>query len=132
MWARRPEVLEAYVAAGATMARSLGELGAACDRVAVCVTTDADIRAVVLADDGLLPAMRSGSSLAVHSTAHPDLVREVEAAGCRRWSAGTVTAVAARRPSNLQLSVVCVAVSGPGLPNANGWSRSGSVSTAPH
>jgi len=84
VWARRPEVLEAYVAAGATTARSLGELGAACDRVAVCVTTDADIRAVVLADDGLLPAMCPGSSLAVHSTAHPDLVREVEAAANER------------------------------------------------
>src|SRR4029079_19179880 len=81
VWARRPEGLEEDVAEGARGARSVSGLGASCDLVAVCVTTDDDVRAVVLGPDGLLAAMAPGSSLAVHSTIHPDLVREVAAAG---------------------------------------------------
>lgn len=77
VWARRPEVLGEYTAAGATAAASLADLGERSDLVAVCVTSDADVRAVVLGSGGLLGAMRSGSSLAVHSTVHPNLVREL-------------------------------------------------------
>jgi 3-hydroxyisobutyrate dehydrogenase-like beta-hydroxyacid dehydrogenase len=49
--------------------------------VAVCVTTDDDVRTVTLGADGLLAAMAPGSSLAVHSTVHPDTVAAVHAAG---------------------------------------------------
>jgi 3-hydroxyisobutyrate dehydrogenase len=84
VWARRPEAVVDHVAQGASVAATLADLGAACDLVAVCVTTDDDVRAVVLADGGLLPAMRTGSSLAIHSTVHPDLVREIAAAAAPR------------------------------------------------
>jgi 3-hydroxyisobutyrate dehydrogenase len=77
VWARRPEVLAEYEAAGVRAASSLAELGRACDLVAICVTTDDDVRAVTLGPAGLLANMASGSSLAVHSTVHPDTVREV-------------------------------------------------------
>jgi 3-hydroxyisobutyrate dehydrogenase-like beta-hydroxyacid dehydrogenase len=69
VWARRPEVLEAYTAKGATAASSVAELGAACDSVGVCVVNDADVFAVC---DQLIPAMHEGSILAIHSTILPE------------------------------------------------------------
>lgn len=84
VWARRPEARAPFQEVGAVRAGSLGELGRSCSMVAVCVTTDDDVRAVTLGPEGLLAAMGSGTSLAVHSTVHPATVRSVaEAAGER-------------------------------------------------
>jgi 3-hydroxyisobutyrate dehydrogenase-like beta-hydroxyacid dehydrogenase len=68
VWARRAEVLEAYVAKGATAAASIAELGAACGHVGICVVTDADVVDVC---DLLIPVMRAGSCIAIHSTILP-------------------------------------------------------------
>jgi 3-hydroxyisobutyrate dehydrogenase len=84
VWARRPEVLMPFEEAGARSASSLAELGSACPLVAICVTTDDDVREIALGPDGLLAAMASGSSLAVHSTVHPQTVRAVADEGTSR------------------------------------------------
>jgi 3-hydroxyisobutyrate dehydrogenase-like beta-hydroxyacid dehydrogenase len=84
VWARRPEVLDRFVAAGATAAPTVTELGSSCPLVAVCVRTDDDVREVVLGDGGLFAAMAPGGSLAVHSTVAPSTVREVAEAGAAR------------------------------------------------
>lgn len=82
VWARRPEVLGGYVKAGAQAAGTLAELGARCDHVGVCVYDDAGVIAIA---DALIPAMRPGSRLAIHSTVLPDtvigLARRCAAAG---------------------------------------------------
>lgn len=75
VWARRPEVLEAYTAKGATAAASVTELGAQCDHVGVCVVTDADVFAIA---EQLIPAMKAGSRLAIHSTILPESAIELE------------------------------------------------------
>ncbi len=69
VWARRLEALEPFVAQGATAASSVAELGAACDVVGVCVVDDAGVATVC---DSLIPAMRPGSLLAIHSTILPE------------------------------------------------------------
>lgn len=69
VWARRPEALEPYVAKGAVAASSIEELGAVCDHVGICVVNDADVDEVM---DRLLPSMRAGSRIAVHSTILPE------------------------------------------------------------
>lgn len=69
VWARRAEALEPFTAAGASAAGSAAELGAACDVVGVCVVDDAGVAAVC---DELIPAMRPGSLLAIHSTILPE------------------------------------------------------------
>ena len=74
VWARRPEALAAYVAKGATAAATVAELGAACDHVGVCVVNDAD---VVQICDQLIPAMRPGSRIAIHSTVLPETCAEL-------------------------------------------------------
>lgn len=84
VWARRAEAMHEHLAEGAQAAASLAELGSSCELIGVCVTTDADVRAVVLAPEGLMASMAAGSSLAIHSTVHPQLVREVAEAGKAR------------------------------------------------
>ncbi|PNU06281.1 NAD(P)-dependent oxidoreductase [Novosphingobium guangzhouense] len=68
IWARRPEAAAALAGKGARVAASLAQLGAICDHVGICVVNDADVIEVC---DQLLPAMRSGSVLAIHSTILP-------------------------------------------------------------
>lgn len=69
IWARRPDALAPYVARGARAAASVADLGASCDHVGICVVDDAGV--AQLCDD-LIPAMRPGSLLAIHSTILPE------------------------------------------------------------
>lgn len=69
VWARRPEALAPFVAQGALAAGSIAELGGACDVIGVCVVDDAGVQTVC---DALIPAMRPGSLLAIHSTILPE------------------------------------------------------------
>ncbi len=51
------------------------------DFVMTCVGDDPDLREVVLGDDGVLAAMRSGAIFVDHTTASARLAREIEQAG---------------------------------------------------
>ena len=84
LWARRPATLEPFAAGPAHRAGDLAELGAACDLVGVCVFADGDVDEVVAGPGGLLGSMRPGSTVAVHSTVHPDTCRALEARGRER------------------------------------------------
>lgn len=68
VWARRPESTADLTGKGAALAASVAELGAACDYVGVCVVDDAGVGEVC---DQLLPAMKPGSMLVIHSTILP-------------------------------------------------------------
>ncbi len=72
LWARRVETLEPFADTGAHFAGSIAELGGACDHVGICVVDDAGVQSVC---DVLIPAMKRGSRIAIHSTIHPDLCR---------------------------------------------------------
>lgn len=69
LWARRPEALAPYADTAAQTAADLDDLGARCDIVAICVVDDAGVRQVF---DAVLPAMRPGARIVIHSTIHPD------------------------------------------------------------
>ncbi|MEW9854063.1 NAD(P)-dependent oxidoreductase [Novosphingobium sp. M1R2S20] len=69
VWARRSEVAEDLAAKGADVAGSIAELGADCDHVGVCVVNDDDVASVC---EQLIPAMRSGSLIVIHSTVLPE------------------------------------------------------------
>ena len=73
LWARRPEALEMFTA---TAAGSVAELGAAVDIACICVVDDAGVAAIA---EQLVPAMRAGSLLVVHSTILPE--------SCERFAA---------------------------------------------
>lgn len=76
VWARRPEVLEAYTAKGAKAAATVAELGAACDHVGICVVNDADVLSITAQ---LIPVMKPGSRIAIHSTILPETCANLEA-----------------------------------------------------
>jgi 3-hydroxyisobutyrate dehydrogenase-like beta-hydroxyacid dehydrogenase len=82
LWARRPESLAPYANTHAKTAKSVAELGAAVDHVGICVVDDAGVRDVC---GQLIPAMRTGSRIAIHSTILPatciDLDKQAAARG---------------------------------------------------
>jgi 3-hydroxyisobutyrate dehydrogenase len=81
VWARRPDSLLPFADTAARTVESIPALGAACDLVGICVVDDAGVRAVM---DELLPAMKSGSVIAIHSTIHPDSCKALAAEAAAR------------------------------------------------
>lgn len=81
LWARRPETLEPYRGTAATYAATVAELGAQVDHVGVCVVNDDDVRQVC---GELIPAMRPGARIAIHSTVNPETCKAVAAQGAER------------------------------------------------
>jgi 3-hydroxyisobutyrate dehydrogenase len=69
LWARRPESLASFADTNAKTAASLAALGTQAEHVGICVVDDAGVREVTAA---LIPAMRRGSRIVIHSTVHPD------------------------------------------------------------
>lgn len=76
LWARRETSLDPYRETAATFAATVAELGAQVDHVGVCVVDDDDVRQVC---DQLIPAMRPGALIAIHSTIHPQTCQALEA-----------------------------------------------------
>lgn len=81
LWARRAETLVPFAETTAIVASSIGELGAAADHVGICVVDDAGVRDVCAS---LIPAMRPGSRIAVHSTVHPETCIELAKMAAQR------------------------------------------------
>lgn len=78
----RRDACERLAAAGARIATSCADLAARADLIGICVRDDADVRDVVLGDDGILAGAAPGTLLAVHSTIVPRTAIEL-AAACR-------------------------------------------------
>jgi 3-hydroxyisobutyrate dehydrogenase-like beta-hydroxyacid dehydrogenase len=76
--------VQELVAVGAKAARSPREVAAASDVVGVCVQTDAQVRAVVEGENGLLAGAKPGLVIAIHSTVLPATVEAVNAAAAPR------------------------------------------------
>jgi 3-hydroxyisobutyrate dehydrogenase len=81
LWARRPEALLSFQDTAAVSVDSLAELGARADHVGICVVDDDGVREVV---NVLIPAMRGGSRIAVHSTIHPDTCKRLATQAAQR------------------------------------------------
>jgi len=73
VWNRTAAKCEPLREAGAEVAASLPELGAACDVVLLCVNRTEDVRQCL---DALAPAMRPGSLVVDHSTISPVAARD--------------------------------------------------------
>jgi len=70
--------------AGAHAAASPREVAAASDVVGLCVRDDADVRAAMLGDAGVLAGAARGTIVAIHSTVQPATVIEVAALAAER------------------------------------------------
>lgn len=105
-FARRAEARAHLESIGIDLVDSLGELGARCDIVIVCVFTDAQVSEVAL--DGLLASMRPGSVLVSHTTGSPSTYERLAAAapeGVHIVDAPVSGAPSAARAGNITLLV---------------------------
>jgi 3-hydroxyisobutyrate dehydrogenase len=68
---------------GAALAPSLAHVGRECDLIGICVRDDREVEQALLGDDGLVPAARPGTIVAVHSTIRPRTVVALAAAAAR-------------------------------------------------
>jgi 3-hydroxyisobutyrate dehydrogenase-like beta-hydroxyacid dehydrogenase len=74
LWARRAESLERFRTTSAVLVPSIAQLGSRTDHVGICVSDDA---AVIEVCDELIPSMRPGSRLAIHSTTRPATCEDI-------------------------------------------------------
>jgi 3-hydroxyisobutyrate dehydrogenase len=84
VYSRTRERAESLLQRGATWADSPAELAARSDVVFTMVGYPADVRAVMLGDDGVLSTIRSGGVIVDMSTSEPSLARELYAAAAER------------------------------------------------
>jgi 3-hydroxyisobutyrate dehydrogenase-like beta-hydroxyacid dehydrogenase len=106
VWARRSEAVQGLVAAGAAAASSIAELGQRSDHVGVCVVDDAGVKQVCAE---LIPAMRPGGLIAVHSTVLPETCRQLNEQCAARGLAFLDAAVSGGGPAATAgtLTVMC-------------------------
>ncbi len=109
--------IEKLVEKGARAATSGAELAAQCGHISICVPDDAAVMEVVSGADGILGACRPGTSIAVHSTVHPDTIRDLCALAAERdvilFDAGVAGGAWAAREGGL---VIMLGVPEGGIP----------------
>ena len=81
LWARRPETLEPFAGTQAKRAPDLRTLAERCDWIGICVFDDAGVREICAA---IMPYMRAGSAIVVHSTVDPATCRALAAEAAER------------------------------------------------
>ena len=69
---------------GATAATSGAELAPQCAHISICVPDDTAVMEAVSGADGILASCRPGTSIAVHSTVHPDTIRDLHVLAAER------------------------------------------------
>jgi 3-hydroxyisobutyrate dehydrogenase-like beta-hydroxyacid dehydrogenase len=77
LWARRPQILELYSGADATLAASPAGVAASSDVIGLCLYDGQATDEVVFGPDGIVQTVRPGSVIAVHSTVGPDYVKSL-------------------------------------------------------
>ena len=93
---------------GARAVSDVAEAGAQADVVVVCVFTDEQVRQVCL-DGALLPAMKSGSTLVVHTTASP---KTMEAIAARAGDVDVIDAPVSGGPHDIAAGKLTLFVGG--------------------
>ena len=73
------DAVAAVVEKGATAAESGAALAAACDHISICVPNDEIVMDVISGENGILESCNPGTTIAIHSTIHPDTVRDAAA-----------------------------------------------------
>ena len=73
------EAVRHMVAGGATACASLGELGASCDIVLLCLPTSDQVRSVIFGEDGLATTLRAGSLVVDQTSGDPTATRSMAA-----------------------------------------------------
>jgi 3-hydroxyisobutyrate dehydrogenase-like beta-hydroxyacid dehydrogenase len=81
LWARRPQTLDRFRDTPAVIVESLAQLGSHADHVGICVSDDQAVQEVC---DELMPSLRPGSRVVIHSTTHPKTCKGLALEAARR------------------------------------------------
>lgn len=84
VFARRPEVAAEAEPLGAAVCGSVSEAASEADIMFVCVHSDEQVREVSLGAEGVIAAMKAGSTLVVHTTCSPTTAALLETAARQR------------------------------------------------
>ena len=79
-----PEPVKELEQGGARAASDPSEVGKHADIVGICVPADSHVRAVLLGDEGVLAHAAPGSVICIHSTIHPDTIKELAEAAAEK------------------------------------------------
>jgi len=79
VWNRTPGKSDELVKAGAKIATSPRDLASWCDIILVCVSDTPDVQAVILGENGVIEAVKSGALVIDMSTISPQATREIAA-----------------------------------------------------
>jgi len=71
------EAVAKLVAEGAEAAESAADVARLCNHIGVCVPNDVHVVDVVAGDNGILVGIGEETTIAIHSTVHPDTVRDL-------------------------------------------------------
>ena len=74
LWARRSESLAPFADTPAQVTKTIRELAEQVDYVGICVVDDAGVQQIC---DQLIPHMRAGGLIVIHSTVHPSLCKSL-------------------------------------------------------
>lgn len=74
----------AVVDKGGRAADSGAALAASCDHISICVPNDEIVMDVIAGENGILDSCAPGTTIAIHSTVHPDTVRDAAALAAER------------------------------------------------
>lgn len=103
------DAVAGVVAKGAVAAESGAALAASCEHISICVPDDAAVMEVVTGEHGILDSCNPGTTIAVHSTVHPDTVRDLAALAAERdvalFDAGVAGGAAAAEEGALSIMV---------------------------
>jgi 3-hydroxyisobutyrate dehydrogenase-like beta-hydroxyacid dehydrogenase len=72
------------LAGGAKQAQSVREVAQNADVIGICVPADSHVRAVLCGADGVFANAEAGAVVAIHSTVHPDTIRQMATEGASR------------------------------------------------
>lgn len=101
------DTVAALVEKGARPAASGAALAAECDHISICVPDDAAVMEVVTGERGILGSCAPGTSIGVHSTVHPDTVRDLAVLAAERgvalFDAGVAGGAAAAEEGDLSI-----------------------------
>jgi len=102
-----PDAVASVVERGASAAESGAALAEACKHICICVPDDDAVMEVVSGGRGILDSCAPGTSIAVHSTVHPDTVRDLSVLAAERdvvlFDAGVAGGVTAAAEGNLSI-----------------------------
>ncbi len=75
VWDVSQQALDTFNDLDAVIADTRREMGRRCDIIGICVRDDADVKEVILGEDGLLAEAGPGTIIAIHSTIKPKTVK---------------------------------------------------------